>query len=120
MRTYGRVPIDPLDPKGPKRWVKVETDAGGQNDEVYLTTLAQVLKLNLGESPFFANFGIPARNSVLQQIAPDVSVALTQQQFAGRFASLIIVRRESPEPVYDISVITHQGVSLSRTVPIPT
>jgi hypothetical protein len=45
--------------------VEVTTDANGYNDAVYLTTLSQVLKLNLGESPFYANYGIPQYQSVL-------------------------------------------------------
>ena len=55
MRTYGRVYAE----DGSYTWVEVSTDANGFDDMVMLTTLAQVLKLNLGESPFYANFGIP-------------------------------------------------------------
>lgn len=120
MRTYGRVLVDPLQPDGPKRWVEVNTDAQGYNDHVYLTALAQVLKLNLGESPFWANYGIPARDSVLQQIMPDYNVVFTQQQFAPYFANLQIAKRKLPTPVYDIAVTTNQGVTLNATIPIPT
>lgn len=111
MRTYGRI-------NG--KWVTVTTDPNGQNDHVYLTTLAQVLLLNLGESPFYANFGIPAHQAVIQRVFPDYYVAYTQQQFSQYFASLLISRRNQPEPVYDISVTTHQGVKLNPTVAIPT
>ena len=127
MRTYGRRLVDPLQPDGPKEWVVVTTDAQGFNDLVYVTTLAQVLKLNLGESPFWANYGIPARDSVIQQIYPDFFASRTQEQFASYFASLIISRRnielvgrEGPTPVYDVNVITHQGVRLNPLIPIPT
>lgn len=121
MRTYGRPVID-IDGQGNQifgAWQEVATDAAGFNDMVYVTTLAQVLKLNLGESPFFSNYGIPAVQSVRQQLPPDFQVALTQQQFSPFFASLIIAKRETPTPIYDVSVITHQGVKLQRQIPIP-
>ena len=87
MRTYGRTQ-DVI--TGKKTWWLVQTDFNGFNDSVYLTALAQVLKLNLGESPFFANYGIPAHQSVVTQVYPNYYLARTQQQFAGYFASLIL------------------------------
>lgn len=122
MRTFGRVPVDPANPNGAKRWVVVETDAKGYNDGVYITAIAQTLKLNLNESPFWANFGIPARESVMQQIFPDLYAVFTQQYYSQFFASLIISRRV-PEagftrdqqqfaPVYDISAVTQQGFTI--------
>lgn len=50
MRTFGRT-TNIL--TGVKTWVEIDTDSAGFNDAVWLTTLVQVLKLNLGESPFF-------------------------------------------------------------------
>lgn len=97
-------------------WEMVETDANGFSDGVMITTLCQVLQLNLGESPFYAQYGIPAVQSVRQQLPPDFQIALTQQQFAPYFASLIIAKRETPTPTYDISIITHQGATITRTV----
>lgn len=112
MRSWGRV-----DNVG--AWQKVETDARGHNDIVYVTTLAQVLLLSLGESPFHANYGIPAAQSVQQQIHPDFYVAFTQQRFAKYFASLTISKRPGITPIYDIRVITNSGVRLNVSVPIP-
>jgi hypothetical protein len=80
--------------------------------------LIQVLKLNLGESPFYANYGIPAYKSIVQQIFPDFYVAQTQQQFAPYFASLTIVKENSPTPTYNISVITHNGAKILASVPV--
>lgn len=104
---------------GEPYWQEVTTDAQGSNDEVYLTTLCQVLLLGLNESPFYGNFGIPAQQAVLSQLPPDYYVTATQQQFAQFFASLVISRRSSNPPTYDISVVTHQGVRLSASVAIP-
>jgi hypothetical protein len=52
--------------------------------------LAQTLALSLNESPFYANYGIPARDSVATQVPPDMYVAITQSQYAPYFASLVV------------------------------
>lgn len=112
MRTYGRV----YDEDGTYQWVEVSTDANGYNDNVYLTTLCQVLRLGLGESPFFANYGIPAQQSVVTQVFPDFYVTQTQQQFAPFFKSIAILRVPGKTPQYNISVLTHSGALLTATV----
>ncbi len=110
MRVYGRRPVDLSDPDGPKEWVVVETTPQGMNDGVHITALAQTFKLNLNESPFWANFGIPARDTILQQIWPDFYVTFIQQYYSQFFASLIVTPvRESFEPYYRAQVTTHQG-----------
>jgi hypothetical protein len=123
MRTYGRVVPDPLYPDV-KKWVEVDTDVNSFNDMVWLTTLIQVIKLNLGESPFYSNYGIPAHQSVVTQIAPDLYMSNIQQQFASHFLSLIISRqpdaldeRGIPSPSYLVSVITTYGAILTVVVP---
>jgi hypothetical protein len=123
MRTWGRIVPDPLFPDV-KKWVEVNTDARGFNDMVFLTTLIQVIKLNLGESPFFANYGIPAHQSVVTQIAPDLYMSRIQQQFSANFLSLIISKQPDaldadgrPAPSYLVSVITKYGAQLTAVVP---
>src|SRR5688572_9308274 len=116
MRIWGRVynPLDATD----WTWVEVDTDANGSNDMVMITALVQVLKLSLGESPFYGDFGIPGVQSVLTQVFPDYYVAFTQQRYSPNFASLIITRRpieqrttqDVPTPIYDVEVVTHSGV----------
>ena len=70
-------------------------------------------------SPLFANHGIPANGSVIQQIIPTFYVNRLQQQFSGHFSSLQIALTEVDPPVYDISVITNslensgEGVCMS-------
>jgi hypothetical protein len=124
FRTWGRT----YDLLGNPTWQLVQTDANGLNDNVYITALAQVLKLNLGESPFYADYGIPAHQSVVTQIAPDFYMTRTQQQFAKFFASLTITKlaptppisgRAAPSPTYQIRAVTHTGVILPP-VTIPT
>jgi hypothetical protein len=110
MRTYGRIQNE----FGSKTWVEIDTQVNNDNSLIWVTTLIQTLKLNLGESPFFANYGIPARPSVIQQIAPDYYMIQTQKQFSQYFASLIISRQASPTinpntPTYLINVLTFQG-----------
>jgi hypothetical protein len=122
-RVYGRT----YDEQGNATWVEVDTDQNGFNDAVNLTWLAQALYLNLSESPFFADWGIPAHQSVTTQVYPDFYVMRTQTRFAGMFASIIISKvtgvaaskfHASP-PTYDISVITNLGAKLPP-VTIPT
>lgn len=123
MRVYGRVQ-NPYPPSGvqesdlvtapnPYTWVVVETDASGDDDYVYITALVQVLLLNLGESPFYSNFGIPAKDAVRQQVPPDYYVALTQKYFSQFFASLIISRRvrvpNARSITYDVYIVRKNG-----------
>jgi hypothetical protein len=132
MRTWGRIanpnvgqpgPPGPVDvPQPPFLWVQVTTDpTTGLNDMVYLTTLCQTLLLNLNESPFYSNRGIPQQQSVIQQVWPDYYVALTQQLFAPYFASLTVERETGAEnPTYNVYVMTHQGLIINASIPVPT
>jgi len=106
MRTWGRVS---------GVWAEVSTDANGYNDAVMLTTLVQTLRLNLGESPFYADRGIPGYQSVMQQVAPDYYVAYTQKLFAPFFAALTISKTSNMPPTYDINVLTKSGSSIALT-----
>jgi len=103
-------------PPGTMAWVEVDTDAQGLNDAVYLTTLIQNLKLVLGESPFYGDFGIPVEQSVAQQVFPDFYVSLTQQRFSPYFSSLIIVRTDDNPPTYRVNLITNQGFKFTAEV----
>lgn len=113
MRVWGRV----FNSDGTYTWTEVSTDANGNNDLVMLTALIQCLLLNLGESPFYANFGIPQIPTIISQVYPDYYVNLIQQQYAPNFASLTIARVSlSFPPTYKIQVITHAGVQLSAEI----
>jgi hypothetical protein len=77
--------------------------------------------LSPNESPFFSTYGIPAQQSIIQQVFPDYYVSLTQQTFSAYFASLLITRLSgSNPPTYQVSVTTNQGVKINASVPIPT
>jgi hypothetical protein len=110
MRVYGRSATT-------GQWVEVQTDASGANDYVYITALIQCLKLNINESPFWANWGIPAQQSVVQQIFPDFYVSLMQQRFSPYFASLQISKGTGVSPVYNINLVTNQGVKMAMSIP---
>ena len=100
-------------------WQEITTAADGSNDIVWFTVLCQVLLLNLNESPFYANYGIPAHPSVVTQVFPDYYVTFTQQQFAPYFGSLLITKQPLPSPTYNVNVTTHQGVRLNASIPVP-
>ena len=86
-------------------WVMVTTDTNGYDDAVNVTWLAQVLKLNLGESPFWANWGIPQYQSVMTQIAPTYYVMQTQSFFAGKFSALAITQvQRAANPTYNANL----------------
>lgn len=115
MRTWGRVPNG----NGKQKWVVVESDEDGDFSYGWLTTLIQTLKLGLGESPFYAQYGIPAQQSIVTQVYPDYYVNITQQQFAGYFASLSITKVEGAKmPTYNIQAVFLNGVSYRGEVAI--
>lgn len=114
MRTYGRT----ADLLGNRTWVQVDTDAAGNDDAVNLTALAQTLQLNVGESPFFANTGIPQYQSVMTQVFPDYYAMLIQSEYSPYFTSLTIARvPNTDKPEYTIDARTHHGAVLLDPVP---
>lgn len=114
MRTWGRITNE----LGQSTWVPVVTDANGNNDAVFITTLIQCLKLSLGESPMYANFGIPAQRSVMTQIFPDFYTYQTQSQFAQYFVSLTVRKLQSATPTYNITAVTHSGAVIEEQIAI--
>jgi hypothetical protein len=124
MRTYGRVYALDADgfrqnpqPAGYPYWDEVTTDANGYDDAVWLTTLCQVCLLNLNESPFYANWGLPAQPDIVQQVQPDFYMTRIQQQFAPRFAALIITKLGPDPPAYKINVLQNTGSRQVVVVP---
>lgn len=112
MRIWGRVP----DSTGNLVWTQVTTDANGFNENVYLTALSQVLKLNLLESPFYANYGIPQYQTVMTQVFPNYYVMMIQQQYAPFFASLTISPIRGAAPAYNVKVVTQAGAILTKDI----
>lgn len=108
-----------IPPRTPLQWIVVQTAASGDNSMVYVTALAQVLSLRLNESPFYSSSGIPAQQSVSQQVPPDYYVALIQQAYAQYFTSLQITRVTNPVPTYQVNVITNSGAQINASVPVP-
>jgi hypothetical protein len=117
MRVFGRITNE----DGSKSWIVVSTDPiTGSSSWVYVTAFCQAMLLNLGESPFYAQFGIPAVQSVIQQIAPDFYVSRMVQYFAQFFASLIVARvPAAPVPTYNVNATLLEGTPASVTVQVP-
>ena len=91
----------------------------GDNSWVYITQLCQVLLLNLGESPFYSQYGLPAKQTVVQQVQPDYYVNRTQAQFAQYFANLAIAKLSSNPPSYQVSATLFSGAKASIMMTIP-
>lgn len=115
MRTYGRI----TNADGSKTWVEVTTDANGFDDDVWLTTLCQNFLLNLGESPFYAQCGLPAQPTIVGQVQPDFYVSRIQQQFSPFFANLVVAKQQSNPPTYKVNVTKHNGAKVSLSMQIP-
>jgi hypothetical protein len=108
MRTYIRLYNENNEP----RWAVVQTDANGFDDYVWASTLVQCFKLNINESPFYANYGIPSLQAVNAQVPPDSYLSNLQSLFAGHFANLVISRTADNPPTYLANLVTQQGVLL--------
>jgi hypothetical protein len=114
MRVWGRQYAE----NGTYQWVAVTTQANGLNDGCYVTALAQCIKLNLGESPIYANAGIPQYTTIMTQTFPDFYMSRIQQQYAQYFASLTITRVPgTTPPQYNVSAVTHSGAVISQNIP---
>jgi len=104
MRTYGKTNTG--------QWVQVN-----EIGYIWLATLAQTLRLNQNESPFYVNYGLPAHDSVMSQIAPDAAVNRTQSQYAPYFATLTVVKQlNAANPTYNISAIFQNGTVVQSQV----
>jgi hypothetical protein len=104
MRTYGRT--------AEGQWVEI-TDV----NYIWLATLAQTLRLNEKESPFYANYGIPARDAVRTQVAPTIAVSRTQSQYSQYFANLSVTKDQfAADPTYNISAIFLNGTVIQQQV----
>lgn len=104
MRTWGR--------NAQGQWIRL-TDVS----QVWIATLVQTLRLGQGESPFFANYGLPAQQSVITQIAPDAAVARTQAQYSPYFASLAVsADTTARQPTYIVQAVLKNGQLLNTSV----
>ena len=115
MRVWGRV----YNADGSYTWQAAETDSSGNNDLPASTWFIQCCKLSTNESPFFGDWGLPAQQSLIQQVAPDLSMSIMQQRFSPYFASLLVAKNSGSTPSYNVTIITHQGVKLNASVPLP-
>lgn len=111
MITFGR------DSAG--NWYEVNTDANGFDDDVWLTTMAQVVASQLNESPFFPNYGLPSIESVTSRTHPDYWVSKVKSQFSKYFTAISIVKTvdiTTNTPTYNIDVLKLDGSAASATI----
>ena len=104
MRTFGR--------NSNGNWAEIT-----ETSYIWLATLTQTLRLVQGESPFYSSYGIPAYQSVQTQIAPDIAVARTQQQYSPYFAQLLVSKAQGvTNPTYYIYATFLNGTQIQTTV----
>lgn len=104
MRTWGRA--------ADGSWHEITDTA-----RVWLATLVQTLRLEQNESPLYGNFGLPARQSVNTQIAPDAAVARTQSQYAPHFASLVVsADTTAQQPTYSVLATAPDGSTINSPI----
>lgn len=106
MRVWTRV----MGSDGKRTWQPVDNDQGN------IAWLQNSLLLQLGESPFWADWGIPVQQTLVSRVWPDYYLNMTQQRFRDVFPTLQITRRDGgngADPVYDISIILNDGTFYS-------
>jgi hypothetical protein len=107
LRTYGRSTNQDT---GITSWVTVTSTPEGSDELVWFTDLLQALQLDLGESPFFGNVGIPVQETIASGIYPDFYVNALQNYYSPNFAVLYITRDSTQfDPTYDVYVQFSNG-----------
>lgn len=84
------------------------------DEEAAIETLVNCLKLGLGESPFYANYGIPFFDAIETQVEPSVYVNRLREKFLGWFASIEIKIIDTAS--YEIDVMTIKGKRYGFTI----
>lgn len=111
-RVWGRV----HNANGTRTWNAYETSDSGSDDMPNFIWLQNVLLLQLNESPFYSDWGVPVHKTLATQIFPDYYMSLTQQRFAQYFASCIITRVATDQPEYQVSIVTKTGIKVDQTL----
>ena len=99
---------------GTRQWQAFETDANGYDDAPNFIWLQNVLLLNLNESPFYADWGIPVQPTLATSVFPDYYTSLTQQRFSAYFPSCVITRVSSDQIAYSVNITTRTGYQVSQ------
>ncbi|QDH14162.1 hypothetical protein E3E12_08125 [Formicincola oecophyllae] len=95
-------------PGGKRRWVATT------GNQALIAWLQNALLLELGESPFHVDWGIPVTNSLVTRIWPTFYLEQTVGRFRDYFASLQVAPTagadtENGPPDYTISAIFTDG-----------
>lgn len=101
---------------GVRVWEAFETDSAGVDDYPNFIWLQQALLLNLNESPFYADWGIPVQQTLATSIYPDYYTAKTQKRFSSYFPSCSISRIPSSDVSYSVNITTKSGVKVSQSL----
>jgi len=82
---------------------------------IWVTIVKHELQLRVGESPFFADAGIPAEDSIITQQEPDYHVNNVKRRYEAKFRRFDIVKRSIVPLIYDIALTTRNGDNVTLT-----
>lgn len=110
-RVWGRVASN-----GTRKWQAFETDSNGYDDAPNIIWLQNALLLNLNESPFYADWGIPIQQTLATSVFPDYYTSKTQQRFSAYFPSVVITRVSASDLSYSVNITTKTGYKVSQRI----
>ncbi|QCE32947.1 hypothetical protein FAI41_04685 [Acetobacteraceae bacterium] len=89
------------DQNGKRQWISVS------NNTAILTWLQQAVLLQLGESPFWVDWGLPVIGALTQGIYPDLYIQKTKERFQPYFLNININRTvpDTPEDQINYKII---------------
>ncbi|KMQ89824.1 hypothetical protein RF55_10509 [Lasius niger] len=99
------------DQDGKRKWISVS------DNTAILTWLQQAVLLQLGESPFWVDWGLPVIGFLSQGIYPDLYMQKTKERFQPYFLNVNINRNipDNPEDqiAYTVTAIPYPGQTLA-------
>jgi hypothetical protein len=80
-----------------------------------VTIVKHELQLRVGESPFFADAGIPAEDSIITQQEPDYFVNQVKARYQSKFNRFDISKISGNPLVYNIALTTKNNQTVNLT-----
>jgi len=82
---------------------------------IWVTIVKHELQLRVGESPFYADAGIPAEDSIITQQEPDYHVNNVKRRYEAKFNAFDITKVSGQPLVYNIALTTKNNDTVTLT-----